>query len=491
MAKKKMTLEEKLEDAIVKDTPYKVPENWILTKLGYLGKWGSGGTPSRKHPEYYEGKIPWIKTGELNNNYIYDAEEKITDEAIKKSSAKIFIKGSVLLAMYGATIGKVAILGIDATTNQACAAIECNELLINNKFMFYYLLSQKDNFIELGKGGAQPNISQMIIKEYKCPVPPIKEQQRIVGKIESLFEKLDKAKELIEEAREDFEKRKSAIMEKAFRGELTKEWRAENGIKNKSQIIAKILNDKKNVNIKDLKDRGDIQLGFPIPEVWEQCILNDISRVNKDSLVDGPFGSNLKTCDYTEFGVRLIQLQNIGVGYWKDSNKKFVSEEKANELSRCIALPGDIAIAKMAAPTARATVIPDFEKKYVIVADCIKLSVDYRVSTKYIMHCINSPKINNIAERLGKGTTRKRINLGDLRKIPIPLPSLEEQKEIVRIIDNILQEESRIEELTQLEDQIELIRKSILAKAFRGQLGTNCREDESALELLKEILNKE
>lgn len=490
MAKKKMTLEEKLEEAIVKDVPYEVPENWVLVKLGCLGKWGSGGTPSRKHPEYYEGTIPWIKTGELNNNYIYDAEEKITVEAINKSSAKVFKKDSVLIAMYGATIGKVAILGVDATTNQACAAIECNETLINNKFMFYYLLSQRDNFIELGKGGAQPNISQMIIKEYKCPVPPLKEQQRIVDKIESLFEKLDKAKELIEEARDDFEKRKSAILEKAFRGELTKKWRLKNNIKFKSQIASKILNDKKNANIKELKDRGEIDLGFSIPEQWEQCILNDISAVDKDSLVDGPFGSNLKTCDYTESGVRLIQLQNIGVGYWKDSNKKFVSEDKAKELSRCIALPGDIAIAKMAAPTARATLIPDFEEKYVIVADCIKLSVDHRVSTKYIMYCINSPKINNIAERLGKGTTRKRINLGDLKKIPIPLPSFEEQEEIVRILDSLLEEESKIEELTKLDDQIELIKKSILAKAFRGQLGTNSEDDESAIELLKEILNK-
>lgn len=154
-----------LEDAIVPvdEQPYQIPENWCWTFLSNVADWGSGGTPSRKNPDYYGGYIPWIKTGELEDGYIFDSEEKITEDAVAHSSAKLFPIDSVLIAMYGATIGKTAILGIPATTNQACACARCRDVL-NNKYLFYYLRSQKDTFIAKGKGGAQPNISQDIIR---------------------------------------------------------------------------------------------------------------------------------------------------------------------------------------------------------------------------------------------------------------------------------------------------------------------------------------
>lgn len=424
MAKKKMTLEEKLEEAIVKDVHYEVPENWMLIKLGYLGRWGSGGTPSRKHPEYYEGTIPWIKTGELKNNYIYDAEEKITDEAIKKSSAKIFIKGSVLLAMYGATIGKVAILGIDATTNQACAAIECNELIINNKFMFYYLLSQKDNFIELGKGGAQPNISQMIIKEYKCPVPPLKEQQRIVDKIESLFEKLDKANELIEEARDDFEKRKSAILEKAFRGELTKEWRSKKNIEYKDSWKSGIFEDLCVLSRGfDLPSRLRVEGEYLLVSSSGSIDTHNEAKMRAPGVVTGRSGS-------------IGKVFYIEKDFWPLNTTLYVKEFKGNY------------------------------EKYV-----------YYYLSKFDF------------KKYSSSTAVPTLNRNNFKGVSIMFPCLEEQKEIVRILDDLLEQESKIEELTKLDEQIELIKKSILAKAFRGQLGTNSEEDESALEVLKELLN--
>ncbi|WP_294189025.1 restriction endonuclease subunit S [uncultured Clostridium sp.] len=489
MAKNKMTLEEKLEEAIIKDVPYKVPNNWIWSKIDSISTLVTGNTPSKKNVEYYGESVPFIKPNDLDQGRrLKTSIEMLSSLGAKK--ARILPKGTTAVCCIG-SIGKLAYLEVEGATNQQINSIIPNR--INSLYIYYYVLSEyfQRELVSNSSATTISIINKSKMGELAVPIAPLKEQQRIVDKIESLFEKLDKAKELIEEARDNFEKRKSAILEKAFNGELTKSWRYENNINVKSKIALDILADKMGAKIKELKDRGNIELGFFIPDQWEKCILNDISSVDKDSLVDGPFGSNLKTCDYTEDGVRLIQLQNIGVGYWKDNSKKYISEEKSEELSRCIALPGDIAIAKMAAPTARATIIPNIEEKYVIVADCIKLSVDYRVSTKYIMYCINSPKINNIAEALGKGTTRKRINLGDLKKIPIPLPSLEEQKEIVRILDKLLDDESKIEELTELEEQIELIKKSILAKAFRGKLGTNCEEDESALDLLKEILSKE
>lgn len=237
MPKKKtaLTIEERLQQALVpaEEQPYEVPENWVWVRLESVASWGSGGTPSRKHEEYYNGDILWIKTGELNNGWIYDTEEKITDEGLKKSSAKLFPPYSVLIAMYGATIGKVAILGVPATTNQACACVVCNQSLLY-MYLFYYCISQKNVFIEKGKGGAQPNISQIILKQHPIPLPPLSEQQRIVERIEELFAKLDEAKERLQEVAESFAVRKAALLHKAFTGELTKQWRLENGVSDES-----------------------------------------------------------------------------------------------------------------------------------------------------------------------------------------------------------------------------------------------------------------
>lgn len=144
--KENLTFEERLQAALVPESeqPYKVPKNWCWTRMENIAQWGSGGTPSRKIPEYYNGDIPWIKTGELNDDYIFETEEHITQEAIFHSSAKLFPENTVAIAMYGATIGKVGILGIAATTNQACACGVSN-LLVNYKYLFYYARSQKDN----------------------------------------------------------------------------------------------------------------------------------------------------------------------------------------------------------------------------------------------------------------------------------------------------------------------------------------------------------
>ena len=146
-----------------------------------LCKIGSGGTPSRRHREYYNGNIPWVKTGELDNNILSDTEEKITPEAMSNSSAKLYPKGCIIIAMYGATIGKTAKLGIEATTNQACAVLhDFDDALINVDYLWYYLQTQTNKFKELAYGGAQPNINAGIVSEYLVPLPTLDIQESIV-----------------------------------------------------------------------------------------------------------------------------------------------------------------------------------------------------------------------------------------------------------------------------------------------------------------------
>ena len=167
-----------------------IPSNWVWTTLGSIGKWQSGGTPSKMHKEYYGGNIPWLKTGDLNDGLVTDIPEHITELGLENSSAKLNPAGSVLIAMYGATIGKVGILGIPATTNQACCA--CIEYKgITQQHLFLFLLANKANFVAAGGGGAQPNISKEIITKTLIPLPPIEEQNRIVAKVKDLFSHLD------------------------------------------------------------------------------------------------------------------------------------------------------------------------------------------------------------------------------------------------------------------------------------------------------------
>lgn len=168
---------------------WKLPNGWCKTALGSIGKWQSGATPSRLCKDYYGGNIPWLKTGDLNDGIIQSIPEYITEKALEETSVKLNPKGSILLAMYGATIGKIGILSIPATTNQACCA--CVDYHMDKMFLFYFLLANRENFVAMGGGGAQPNISKEKITHTNIGLPPLNEQHRIVAKIEELFAQLD------------------------------------------------------------------------------------------------------------------------------------------------------------------------------------------------------------------------------------------------------------------------------------------------------------
>ena len=201
------------------NVPFEVPDGWVWTTLGNIGIWQSGGTPSRSNKSYYGGNIPWLKTGDLNDGVITSIPESITEEAVASSSAKINPEGSILIAMYGATIGKLGILTFPATTNQACCA--CIEYFaITQYYLFYFLLSQRDMFISKGGGGAQPNISKEIIVNTAIPLPPLAEQERIVTEIKSWFALIDEIGNSQTNLQTLIKKTKSKILDLAIHGKL-------------------------------------------------------------------------------------------------------------------------------------------------------------------------------------------------------------------------------------------------------------------------------
>lgn len=168
--------------------PFEIPNSWTWARMGQIGDWGAGSTPQRSNQDYYGGNILWLKTGELNNGVICDTEERITQRAFQECSLRMNKIGDVLIAMYGATIGKLAIVGKELTTNQACCG--CTPYIVYNWFLFYFLMASRDTFIKKGEGGAQPNISRVKLVEHLIPLPPLNEQKRIVERIETLFEQL-------------------------------------------------------------------------------------------------------------------------------------------------------------------------------------------------------------------------------------------------------------------------------------------------------------
>ena len=257
---------------------------WKTEALSEIAFMTSGGTPSKKHPEYYkDGTIPWVRSGELENGAIRDTEIKITQAGLDASSAKIFPKGTLLIALYGATIGKLAYLDIEACTNQAVCGIFENEK-VSQKYLYYFLLFHRPNLIKQGIGGAQPNISQTILKKMMVSYPCDKaEQLRIVGKIEELSSRLDASVAELQTAKEKLSAYRQAVLKEAFANSTRTE-------------------------------------------------LVEMSEIAEDIRI-GPFGTMLHKSDYISDGVPVINPQHIKNLSIIPSRKITVSQEMAVELS--------------------------------------------------------------------------------------------------------------------------------------------------------------
>lgn len=193
-----------------------LPQGWEVKKLGDITEISSGGTPSRNKKEYWEnGTIPWVKIKDIKETFISATEEFITKDGLKNSSAKLFRKGTLLYSIF-ATLGEVAILDIDATTNQAIAGINIKENNVNTLYLMYFLRSIKNEICSKGRGVAQNNLNLSILKQIEIPLPPLKEQIRIVKILDSVFASIDKSMELVKANLLYLEELSQSALDKAF-----------------------------------------------------------------------------------------------------------------------------------------------------------------------------------------------------------------------------------------------------------------------------------
>ena len=401
------------------NTPFEVPSGWEWCTLGEIGTWQAGGTPSRSHKDYYGGNIPWLKTGDLNDGYITDIPEFITEQGLENSSAKLNPTGSVLIAMYGATIGKLGILTFPATTNQACCAcIEYNG--VEAEYLFYFLMASKDYFISQGGGGAQPNISKEIIVRTFIPIPPKSEQQRIVEAIKSGFSLVGSIEEGSLDLSNHIKQAKSKILDLAIQGKL----------------VPQDPNDEPASELlKRLGISSDNRPYENVPEGWCAASLGELCS-NINGLWKG------KKEPFVNVGV--IRNANFTKDFKLDySNIEYLDVEEKSFSKRSLN-NGDLIVEKSGGsdknPVGRAILYEGENEKYSFSNFTMALRIRYNdvITSKFLYYFIlNKYKSGEMSSMQTQTTGLHNLILDKYLSMEIVLPPLAEQHRIVAKIEEL------------------------------------------------------
>lgn len=412
-------------------------------RLGAIAEIVTGGTPSKKHPEYYGGNFPFYKPSDLDQGRLtYDASEYLSEEGKKVS--RIIPKNSTAVCCIG-SIGKCGYLMCEGTTNQ-----QINSAIpkINSLCLYYYLCTENfvQNLLSMASATTIAIVNKSKMESCAFPLSPLSEQQRIVERIEELFAKLDEAKERLQEVADSFAVRKAAILHKAFTGELTKQWRRENGVSDESWEESNF--GKFTVS----------QYGYTEKAHWEKI---------------GP-----------KF-LRITDIQDNKVD-WDEVPWCPIDEDGMKQYAVEI---GDIMIARTGATTGKSYLICD-DVEAVFASFLIRLKVvNKNLDYNYLYGYMQSEDYWRQITDFSSGIAQPGVNASKLKQIKFKCPALSEQHEIVRLIDDLLARERSAQQVTeQALASIELMKKSILARAFRGELGTNKASEASALELLRQVL---
>lgn len=458
MPKKKtaLTIEERLQQALVpaEEQPYEVPENWVWVRLGAFAETISKGTtPKGGSAAYVDEGVNFLRVENLTSEgYISHSKiTHITEEMHENYLKRSILKANDLLISIAGSLGKSAIVrecDLPINTNQAIAFVRLFADKIDVNYIRNTIESPLINSVltKQTKVTSIPNLTLEIIKDCPIPLPPFLEQQRIVERIEELFAKLDEAKERLQEVADSFAVRKAAILHKAFTGELTKQWRCENGVSDESWEESNF--GKFTVS----------QYGYTEKAHWEKI---------------GP-----------KF-LRITDIQDNKVD-WDEVPWCPIDEDGMKQYAVEI---GDIMIARTGATTGKSYLICD-DVEAVFASFLIRLKVvNKNLDYNYLYGYMQSEDYWRQITDFSSGIAQPGVNASKLKQIKFKCPTLTEQHEIVRLIDDLLARERAAQQVTeQALASIDLMKKSILARAFRGELGTNKASEASALELLKQVL---
>lgn len=456
MPKKKtaLTIEERLQQALVpaEEQPYEVPENWVWVRLGEVVDILNGDRGKNypaKSTLSKEG-IPFISATNLCDNIVVEDDLLcMSEEQYNKLSAGKLRRNDIVLCIRG-SLGKHGKFTFEkgAIASSLVIVRSKDRDVLTDDYVMQYLDVPLfyDEIKKYDNGTAQPNLAAKNLELFLLPLPPLSEQQRIVERIEELFAKLDEAKERLQEAADSFAVRKAAILHKAFTGELTKQWRRENGVSDES---------------------------------WEDVSLDSVCK----SIYDGDHMPPPKS----ETGIPFLVISNVNTGFISFEKCRFVPEEYYDGLSETRTPEiGDILytiVGSYGIP-----VMVDTDKKFCFQRHMALLKPK-DIYNRFLWRQLQTQSFFEQATSIATGTAQLTVSIKGLRKLIVKCPILPEQHEIVRLIDDLLARERKAQQAAeQALASIDLMKKSILARAFSGELGTNKASEASALELLKQVL---
>ena len=485
--KVEISLEEKLKQALVPvdEQPYTIPSNWVWTRLGNIVTLDNGEIVENEELDYFD-----VKT--LRRNLDTDAD------AEKKTSGKIVEKNDLVILVDGENSGEVFKIPYRGYMGSTFKKLKFNTEEMWN-YISMFLRRNKEVFKNNKVGSAIPHLNKKLFKEIEFPLPPLNEQKRIVEKLDFLFEKTKRAKEIIEEVKIDIENRKISILDRAFKGTLTSKWRNENKTSDVKELLKTINEEKikkweedclqaekdgnkkpKKPIIKEVKDMivpVDEQ-PYKLPDSWVWVRLGDIGKITS--------GGTPTSNEKSYYGGDIIWITPADMSKQQSSPWFSNSSKKITNLglqkSSAQLIEGNSVVYSSRAPIGYVNIVKD---KFTTSQGC-KSVTPIKNSLMYIYYVLIE-RTEDIKYR-ASGTTFKEISALEFGKTLVPLPPLEEQQEIVRVLDEVLENENKVKELLELEERIDILEKSILHKAFKGELGTQNSSDESAMELLKNIL---
>ena len=402
--------------------PFEVPESWCWTTLGEIGNWQAGATPSRMRKEYYGGNIPWLKTGDLTDGYISEIPETITDKALEETSVKLNPTGSVLIAMYGATIGKIGILTFPATTNQACCAC-VDYKAVTPKYLFNFLLSHKEEFVKMGGGGAQPNISKEKIISTLIPIPPIAEQNRIADEIERLITFIEAIELNQGRLEQSLKLCKERILDMALSGKLIPQDQDDEPA---IELLRKI-----NPSFTPADNRHYENIELSIPEPWCWATVGDVFKHNT--------GKALNSSNHSGIMMDYITTSNL---YWDRFDLSTVKQMPFTEkdLEKCTVTKGDLLICE--GGDVGRSAIWNYNYDIRIQNHIHRLRGKGNICVRYFFYVLMLYKQKNYIG--GKGVAIQGLSSRDLHNLPIPIPPLKEQYRIVETLDNLIAKMNKI-----------------------------------------------
>lgn len=470
---KQVKKEKELES--IKAISNNIPKTWTPVRLGNIGDWGAGATPLRSVSLYYNGEINWYKSGELNNGIIdYPSEEKVTDIALKKCSLRMNKPGDVLIAMYGATIGKTGLLKTFGTTNQAvCGCTPYSG--ITSSFLILLLNALKTTFIDQGEGGAQPNISRVKIRNQIINLPPLEEQKAIVSIVESLFKEVD---ELAKQATQRIELKRSyaqaalkrlceadtkaewqqlvsvfpeifndkqtiktlreTILQLAVQGKLTAKWRSSRASLTHAQELLDQIKAEKDQLVKEKKIKAEKplpkieadEIPFELPKGWVWCRFQEIFDI-RDGTHDSPKDS-LNKITYP-----LVTSKNFKDGHIDfDSARRISEEDYLKVIQRSKVDTGDILFSMIGGNIGNQVEVGNYTE-YAIKNLALFKHYNYgnpapgflKLFSRYIAMSLQNE---------AAGGAQPFVSLKFLRNIVLGLPSFKEQEAIVEKVNALM-----------------------------------------------------